>query len=359
MESEERFVGIDVSKKVLDIAVLPDGTQWSVPNTPQGIDELVAALGPLAPVLVVLESTGGLQRAVVAGLAAAQIPTAVVNPRQVRDFAKASGRLAKTDRLDAEVIARFGMAIRPRPTRLPDAEAQALEAQLERRRQVVTMITAEKNRLSSTVGPVRKDIQRHIAWLGKELRKLDEELSKRIQRNPVWREREDLLRSVPGVGPVLGMTLLAEVPELGELGGKQIASLLGVAPFNRDSGTLRGRRTVWGGRAYMATLTASRHNPVIRDFYLRLCGSGKAKKVALTACMRKLLVILNSMLKHGAAWDPSFARTEASRREPLTFNTVALPLGEGWGEGGGWRGPRDLAEARPPSYAKVSSGGAP
>ena len=316
MESAERFVGIDVSKKVLDIAVLPDGTQWSVPNTPQGIDELVAALGPLAPTLVVLESTGGLQRAVVAGLAAAQIPTAVVNPRQVRDFAKASGRLAKTDRLDAEVIARFGMAIRPRPTRLPDAEAQALEAQLERRRQVVTMITAEKNRLSSTVGPVRKDIQRHIAWLEKELRKLDEELSKRIQRNPVWREREDLLRSVPGVGPVLGATLLAEVPELGELGGKQIASLLGVAPFNRDSGMLRGRRTVWGGRAqvrqtlYMATLTATRHNPVIRDFYLRLCGSGKAKKAALTACMRKLLVILNSMLKHGAAWNPSFARTE-------------------------------------------------
>ena len=177
----------------------------------------------------------------------------------------ASGLLAKTDRLDAEVIGHFGMAMRPRPTRLPDAEAQALEAHVERRRQVVTMITAEKNRLSSTVGPVRKDIQRHVAWLEKELRKLDEELSKRIQRNPVWREREDLLRSVPGVGPVLGMTLLAEVPELGELGGKQIASLLGVAPFNRDSGMLRGRRTVWGGRAparqtlYMATLTASRH----------------------------------------------------------------------------------------------------
>ena len=316
MESAERFVGIDVSKKVLDIAVLPDVTQWSVPNTPQGIDELVAALGSLAPVLVVMESTGGLQRAVVAGLAAAQIPTAVVNPRQVRDFAKASGRLAKTDRLDAEVIARFGMAIRPRPTRLPDAEAQALEAHVERRRQVVTMITAEKNRLSSTVGPVRKDIQRHIAWLEKELRKLDEELSKRIQRNPVWREREDLLRSVPGVGPVLGATLLAEVPELGELGGKQIASLLGVAPFNRDSGMLRGRRTVWGGRAqvrqtlYMATLTATRHNPVIRDFYLRLCAAGKAKKAALTACMRKLLVILNSMLKHGAAWNPAHTRKE-------------------------------------------------
>ena len=178
------------------------------------------------------------------------------------------------------------------------------------------LITAEKNRLSSTVGPVRKDIQRHIAWLERELRKLDEELSKRIQRNPAWREREHLLRSVPGVGPVLGMTLLAEVPELGELDRKEIASLLGVAPFNRDSGMLRGRRTVWGGRAparqtlYMATLAASRHNPVIRDFYLRLCAAGKAKKVALTACMRKLLVILNSMLKHGAAWDPSFARTE-------------------------------------------------
>ena len=316
MEPEERFVGIDVSKKVLDIAVLPDGTQWSVPNTPRGIDEVVAALGPLAPVLVVLESTGGLHRPVVAGLAAAQIPTAVVNPRQVRDFAKASGQLAKTDRLDAEVIARFGKAIRPRPTRLPDAATQALEAHVERRRQVVTMITAEKNRLSSAAGLVRKDIQRHIAWLEKELRKLDEELSKRIRENPAWRQRDDLLRSVPGVGRVLGATLLAEVPELGELDGKQIASLLGVAPFNRDSGMLRGRRAVWGGRAQvrqtlcMATLAASRHNPVIRDFYLRLCAAGKAKKAALTACMRKLLVILNSMLKHGAAWDPSFARTE-------------------------------------------------
>ena len=204
MESAERFVGIDVSKKVLDIAVLPDGTQWSVPNTPQGIDELVAALGPLAPVLVVLESTGGLQRAVVAGLAAAQIPTAVVNPRQVRDFAKASGRLAKTDRLDAEVIARFGMAIRPRPTRLPDAEAQALEAHVERRRQVVTMITAEKNRLSSTVGPVRKDIQRHIAWLGKELRKLDEELSKRIHGTRYGGSERTCFGASPGWGRCSG-----------------------------------------------------------------------------------------------------------------------------------------------------------
>lgn len=313
MKPEERFVGIDVSKTVLDIAVLPDGTQWSVPNTAQGIDELAATLKPLAPALAVLESTGGLHRAVAAGLAAAQVPTAVVNPRRVRDFAKASGRLAKTDRLDAEVIAHFGRAIRPRPTRLPDAATQALEAHLERRRQVVTMITAEKNRLSSAVGPVRKDIQRHIAWLEKELHKLDEELSKRVQENPAWREREDLLRSVPGVGPVLGVTLLAEVPELGELSGKQIASLLGVAPFNRDSGLLRGRRTVWGGRAparqtlFMATLAATRHNPLIRAFYLRLCAAGKAKKTALTACMRKLLLILNSMLKHGTAWDPSYA----------------------------------------------------
>ncbi len=313
MEPEERFVGIDVSKTVLDIAVLPDGTQWSVPNTAQGIDELAAALKPQAPTLVVLESTGSLHRPVAAGLAAAQLPTAVVNPRRVRDFAKASGRLAKTDRLDAEVIAHFGKAVRPRPTRLPDAATQALEAHLERRRQVVTMITAEKNRLSSAVGPVRKDIQRHIAWLEKELHTLDEELRTRIRENPAWREREDLLRSVPGVGPVLGATLLVEVPELGELSGKQIASLLGVAPFNRDSGALRGRRTVWGGRAparqtlFMATLAATRHNPLIQAFYLRLCAAGKAKKAALTACMRKLLLILNSMLKHRTAWDPSHA----------------------------------------------------
>ena len=345
MESAERFVGIDVSKKVLDIAVLPDGTQWSVPNTPQGIDELVAALGPLAPVLVVLESTGGLQRAVVAGLAAAQIPTAVVNPRQVRDFAKASGRLAKTDRLDAEVIARFGMAIRPRPTRLPDAEAQALEAQLERRRQVVTMITAEKNRLSSTVGPVRKDIQRHIAWLERELRKLDEDLSKRIQRNPVWREREDLLRSVPGVGPVLGATLLAEVPELGELGGKQIASLLGVAPFNRDSGMLRGRRTVWGGRGASSSDPVHGHayghppqsgDPGLLSAALRV-GQGEEGRAD-----RLHAQTAGHPQQHAQARrcvEPVVRENGGpSRREPLTFNTVALPLGEGWGEGGGRRG---------------------
>ena len=291
MESAERFVGIDVSKKVLDIAVLPDVTQWSVPNTPQGIDELVAALGPLAPVLVVLESTGGLQRAIVAGLAAAQIPTAVVNPRQVRDFAKASGRLAKTDRLDAEVIARFGMAIRPRPTRLPDAEAQALEAHVERRRQVVTMITAEKNRLSSTVGPV------------------------------------------------LGATLLAEVPELGELGGKQIASLLGVAPFNRDSGTLRGRRTVWGGRAparqtlYMATLAASRHNPVIRDFYLRLCAAGKAKKArsppACANCSSSSTACSSTALR---GTPPTPGRRSQPYRA-LDFQHSCSPAGRGGPEG--------------------------
>ena len=309
MSKEQTYVGIDVSKEQLDVAVQPGEAHWTVSNDEKGIGRLVSELKPLEPALVVLEATGGLELPVAAELATADIPVAVVNPRHVRDFAKAGGRLAKTDRLDAQVLAHFGLAIRPRARRLPDAETQALEAQLARRRQVVTMITAEKNRLGTATKSVHKGIQRHIAWLEKDLAKLDDGLGDTIRQSPLWRMRDDLLKSVPGVGQVLSVTLLAELPELGTLNRRQIASLVGVAPINRDSGKMRGHRTVWGGRArvrqvlYMATLSATKSNPVIRAFYERLCAAGKAKKSALTACMRKLLVILNSIIRHGTSWE--------------------------------------------------------
>lgn len=314
MENQERYVGIDVSKRRLDVAVLPDGTEWSVANTPEGVESLAARLEGLSPVLAVVEATGRLERVVLDGLAGAGIPTALVNPRRVRDFAKASGRLAKTDRLDAAVLAQFGQLMRPEPRPAPDAQTRELEGLLERRRQVVVMLTMEENRLGQAQGPVREAIQRHIDWLKEEVEQYDAQLRERVDERPEWRERDDLLRSVPGVGPVLSLTLAAHLPELGSLDRKQIASLAGVAPFNRDSGTLRGKRTVWGGRSrvrqalYMAALSAARHNPVLRRFYHRLCAAGKAKKAALTACMRKLLVILNSMLKYGAVWNEAHAQ---------------------------------------------------
>ena len=232
----------------------------------------------------------------------------VVNPRQVRDFAKATGKLAKTDSIDAQVLAHFGQAVRPTPRSLPDAQTQALEALLVRRRQVIAMLTAEKNRLSRASTTVRQGIRAHITYLQGELRNLDNALGDSLRTSPLWRERDNLLKSVPGVGPVLSLTILAAMPELGTLGRRQAASLVGVAPLNRDSGALRGKRRVWGGRAqvraalYMATLVATRFNPVIRAFYQRLCATGKPKKVALTACMRKLLTILNAMLKHRTPW---------------------------------------------------------
>ena len=267
--------------------------------------------------MVVLEATGGLELAVTAALAASELPVVVVNPRQVRDFARATGRLAKTDRLDAQVIAHFGEAVKPMLRSLPNAETQALEAQLARRRQVVAMLTAEKNRLHAARPSVRREILRHISWLQNSLKRLDSDLGDALRNSPLWREQDNLLQSVPGVGPVLSLTLLAELPELGTLDRRQIASLVGVAPLNRDSGTFRGRRTIWGGRArvravlYMGTLVATRYNPVIKAFYQRLCAAGKAKKVALTACMRKLLTILNSMLKRRTQWGPPHMQTTA------------------------------------------------
>jgi transposase len=301
------FVGIDVSQTCLDIAIRP-GASYSLTHKEAAIVVLVEQLLALGPTLIVLEATGGMEIPLTSALATAGLPVVVVNPRQVRDFAKASGRLAKTDALDAQVLAQFAEVMRPQPRPLPDAETRALAALLTRRRQLVEMLTAEKNRLLSASSPIRKRVRTHIVWLERELEHTNTDLSDAIRQSPVWREKDELLRSVPGVGPVLTSTLLANLPELGTLTSKQIAALVGVAPLNRDSGTLRGRRTVWGGRAqvrailYMSAIVAARFNPVIRSFYQRLQRVGKAKKVALTACMRKLLTILNAMLKHRTPW---------------------------------------------------------
>lgn len=312
MKDTSIFVGVDVSKATLDVAVLPSGEKWSVSNDVKGIPELVKRLEALGPTLVVLEATGGLEFPLAAALGAANLQVSVVNPRQVRDFARATGRLSKTDSIDALILARFAHAIRPPARPLPDEAAREFKALLTRRQELVEMITAEKNRLGTAFSQaVREGIQAHVDWLQHQLKELDQELGQKVRESPIWREKEDLLRSVPGVGPVLSLTLLAELPELGALERRQIAALVGVAPFNRDSGTLRGRRTVWGGRArvrgalYMATLVATRFNPVIKAFYQRLLAAGKPKKVALVACMRKLLTILNAMLKHRSPWQPT------------------------------------------------------
>ncbi len=307
MTRAQIFVGIDVSKAQLDMALRPEG-RFSASNDEAGFAQILERLKAAPPTLVVLEATGGLEIPVTGILAAAGVPVVVVNPRQVRDFAKATGRLAKTDALDAQTLAHFAEVLRPALRPLPDEQTQALAALLARRRQLVEMLTAEKNRLSSAHTPVRTSLRTHIAWLERALRHTDRDLAHAIRESPVWREKDDLLQSVPGIGPVGTSTLLANLPELGTLTGKQIAALVGVAPLNRDSGTWRGKRTVWGGRAqvrailYMSALTATRFNPVIRVFYQRLCAAGKAKKVALTACMRKLLIILNAMMKHRTRW---------------------------------------------------------
>ena len=305
MEGEARFVGIDVSKAQLDVAVRPTGQRWVVSYDQTGIEGLIPQIVDLEPALVLLEATGGLELPLVA---AAALPVVVVNPRQVRDFAKATGTLAKTDTLDAGVLAHFADAVRPEVRPLKDAETQVLNSLTARRHQVMTMLVSEKNRLGTAIGAVSPRIEAHIAWLEQELSDLDKGLRQTLRRSPVWREKDDLLRTVPGVGEQISLTLLANLPELGTLNRRQIAALVGVAPYNRDSGTLRGKRAVWGGRSrvraalYMGALVASRHNPAIRDFYQRLLAAGKPKKVALVASMRKLLVILNAMLKHGSPW---------------------------------------------------------
>jgi transposase len=302
------FVGIDVAKAQLDIALRPTGTRWTVTNDDAGIAELVTRLQGIGPQLIVLEATGGFQRAVVAALAAAALPVVVVNPRQARDFAKATGQVAKTDALDARALAHFADAIRPTPRPIPDAQTEELRALLARRRQLIAMRTAEHNRLGSAPRRLQADIEAHITWLDTRLAALDDDLDTTLRTSPVWREQEELLRSVPGIGPVCARTLVLDLPELGTLTRQRLAALVGVAPFRRDSGTMRGTRSVWGGRAhvrttlYMRTLVAVRYNPVLKRFYERLCAAGKAKKVALTACMRKLLTILNAMVKHHTPW---------------------------------------------------------
>ena len=308
MEQESTYVGIDVAKAQVDVAVRPTGQRWVVSYDETGVGEVVSQVKGLGTALVLLEASGGLELPLVAALAAAALPVVVVNPRQVRDFARATGTLAKTDALDAAVLAHFADAVRPSVRPLRDAETQVLNSLVARRHQVMTMRVSEKNRLGTAISAVRPRIEAHIAWLEQELEDLDEGLRQTLRRSPVWREKDDLLRTVPGVGEQLSLTLLAYLPELGTLDRCQIVALVGVAPFNRDSGTLRGKRAVWGGRAkvraalYMGTLAASRFNPVIRDFYQTLLTAGKPKKVALVACMRKLLVILNSMLKHRSPW---------------------------------------------------------
>lgn len=311
MEQEPRFVGIDVAKARVDVAVRPGGDGWSVVYDEAGVSGLEDRLQALGPTAVVLEATGGLEVPLASALATAGLPVVVVNPRQVRDYAKATGRLAKTDALDAQVLAHFAEAVRPPVRPLRDDDTQELNAMATRRNQVMTMLVAEKNRLSRSIPSVRPSIQTHIAWLEQELKDLDDGLRRTLRRGPVWREKDDLLRSVPGVGEQLSLSLLAYLPELGTLNRKQIAALVGVAPINRDSGTMRGHRAVWGGRArvrivlYMGALVASRYNPVIREFYQRMLAAGKSKKVALTACMRKLPVVLNSMINSGQHWNPN------------------------------------------------------
>lgn len=305
------FVGIDVSKDTLDVWVRPTGEQWKVANDGSGHEELVARLAALDPELIVLEATGGLQAQAAASIAAAKLSVAVVNPRQVRSFAKASGRIAKTDALDAETLAHFADALRPEPRPLPDADALELEALVQRRRQLIAMRTAESNRLGACqVGPVRKDIQQHLQWLNRRIKDVEDDINRTVRRSPVWREKEDLLRSVPGVGGVVARTLLADLPELGRLDRKEIAALVGVAPFNRDSGRFRGKRKISGGRPtvravlWMAAVTASRMpGGPTRALYERLVAAGKAKKLALTACMHKLLTILNAIARTGRRWE--------------------------------------------------------
>lgn len=308
---DEVFVGVDISKAQLDVAVLPTGEVFRVAYTPEGTINLAERLAELEPKLVVLEATGGLERSLTISMVEQGLPVVVVNARQARDYAKATGRLAKTDRIDAVVLAEFAQRVQPELRALPDAPTRALGDLVSRRRQVVEMITAERNRLQSCPDlAIRADIEAHLVYLTSSRDRLDQELVTAVEADPSWLAKSRLLRSVPGVGPVVAVSLLAELPELGHLSHKRLAALVGVAPINRDSGSMRGRRGAWGGRAgiraalYMAALVATRRNPVIRAFYERLLARGKPKKLALIACMHKLLTILNAIVRSNSAWSP-------------------------------------------------------
>ena len=320
----EIFVGIDVSKAALDVHCRPANSAFQCPNDEPGIASLVERLRGMAPALVVLEATGGLEIPAVAALAARGLPVAVVNPRQARDFARATGKLAKNDRIDAGVLAHFAQAVRPEPRQLPAPEAVSLDALLARRRQLLDMLTMETNRLGSCRDDaVRADLQAHVAWLSGRLAASEKALAEAIQASPVWREKEDLLRGVPGLGPVTSRTLLAAMPELGGLSGKQAAALAGLAPFDDDSGSRRGSRRVRGGRAdvravlYMAALSAARFNPAFREFKERLVKAGKKAKVILVAVARKLVVLANAVLRDRKPWQPELSRTRQNHASPL------------------------------------------
>lgn len=306
------FVGIDVAKAQLDVAIRPSGEVWQVANDLAGVQALVKRLQGLGPTLILLEATGGLEYLVVGELAMAGLPIAVVNPRQVRHFAQATGRLAKTDKLDAQVLAQFADVVRPEPRPLPDVATRELAALVTRRRQLVEMHTAELQRLRTASPRVVPQIKEHLDTLARYIASLDDELRDRIESSPLWRDKDDLLRSAKGVGPILSATLLSQLPELGTLDNKKLAALVGVAPLNRDSGQWRGKRSCWGGRGdvravlAMATRAAVRSNPAIRAFHDRLIAAGKSDKVALTACMHKFLGILNAMVRHGVPWQPNY-----------------------------------------------------
>jgi transposase len=322
------FIGIDVSKDRLDGAARPTGLTFGYDNSDDGIAALVGLLAPLRPALVVVEATGGLQASLVAALAVAGIPTAVVNPRQARDFAKATGRLAKTDAIDAEALAHFAEAIRPQPRPLPDEATQALQALLARRRQLLDMRAAEHNRLEmgakTLPAAVRRNVEKHVRWLTGQVEDIDGELGRAIEASPLWRAKDDLLQSVPGIGPAVSRTLVAALPELGSLSRHKVAALVGLAPVADDSGERRGRRHIRGGRTevrcvlYMAALSAARFNPVLRAFYQRLRAVGKEAKVALTAVARKLLTIVNAMVRSGQRWAPALAGSVAHPVAPGT-----------------------------------------
>ena len=304
----ERFAGIDVAKDTLEVFIRPDNIRESFLNDEQGRMNVAGLLGKTDPCLVVLEASGGYEIPVVEALALRNLNVAVINPRQVRDFAKATGKLAKTDAIDGEIIARFAEVIRPEVRPLKDEDAKRLQAFITRRRQLVQMLTEEKNRLKIAPSWTKADIEAHIAWLTACISKAGNDIESLIKKTPLWREKEDLLRTFKGIGPVSACTLLARLPELGQLSAKKIAALVGLAPINRDSGKYRGRRTIFGGRAdvravlYMATLAAVRHNPVIRTFHERLIHVSKLPKVALTACMHKVLIILNAMVRTNTPW---------------------------------------------------------
>jgi transposase len=320
MAEEALYVGVDVAKSTLDVAVTDSGEVRQFTNDDEGIGEAVGYIAGLKPATVILEATGSLEMPLAAALQAGCLPVVVINPRQGRDFARATGALAKTDVIDARILALFGARVKPEIRPLPDAKAREMRSLLTRRRQIVEMLTAEHNRLGRAGEDVRVGIEGHIRWLEEALTEINDNLDHRIRHSPSWLEKSNLLKSVPGIGKVVSSTLLIELPELGNLNRREIAALVGVAPLNRDSGTMRGRRTVWGGRAklratlYMAALVASRRNPVITVFYQRLVDAGKAKKVALTACMRKLLAILNAMMRTMTAWQPETILQRVSTR---------------------------------------------